>query len=109
MSYFVWNVLVLLRLRHDVECPWKDGPILCRLWGHALNEEAAYYYAVFSCDRCGDVYEQDTGLREWVKVRWWLASQRVKSELKDWRYWLRCSDCGRRFGRHDDSQDHIPF
>jgi hypothetical protein len=64
---------------------------------------------VWSCDRCGDVYEDECGVREWVKVRWWLARQWLEREYTGWREWWRCGECGCRFGKHDDSYDHIPF
>lgn len=82
---------------------------VCKWWGHDMCEEALHYYAVFECRRCGKVYESDTGIREWLRVRLWLAQQWLEREWASWKYWYRCSDCGRRFGKHDDSQDHLPF
>lgn len=82
--------------------------ILCKLWGHKLNEEAAYYYSVYHCDRCGDVYEEDTGLRERLRIQWWRLRQATAQRWHSLMYWLKCSECGLRFGKHDDS-DHLPF
>jgi rubredoxin len=83
--------------------------VKCRIWGHDLDEEAAYYYAVYSCRRCGNVYDDDKGLREWIKLGWWLAARWIADRWWSWQLWWRCTECGGRFGRHDDSYDHIPF
>jgi uncharacterized C2H2 Zn-finger protein len=83
--------------------------MLCKILGHKLDAEAAHYYGVFHCDRCGTVYERDVGVREWIRVRLALARYWLRELVVDARQWVRCSDCGRRFGRHDDAADHIPF
>ena len=81
----------------------------CRLLGHDVLEEALHYYVVLECRRCGKVYDDQIGPREWIRVRLWLLSIWLKDHAGRWSYWLRCSDCGRRFGRHDESKDHLPF
>lgn len=83
--------------------------LLCRFWGHDPHPEAAEFYCVYDCRRCGELYDQDMGLREWAKVRWWHLCYWASLRIAAWRYWLRCTDCGKRFGRHDDNADHLPF
>jgi len=34
---------------------------------------------------------------------WWETRRRFLS------WWRPCPDCGGRFGKHDDSVDHLPF
>lgn len=82
---------------------------ICKWWGHDLNEEAAYYYAVYECRRCGKVYDDDYGLREWLKLAWWRSVDWWRSYYGSWIRWWRCFECGGRFGKHDDSHDHLPF
>lgn len=74
-----------------------------------MNVDAAHYYGVFECDRCGKCYDQDYGLRERLFVYRYLFWRWYYERVGSWRNWLKCSDCGRRFGRHDESQDHLPF
>ncbi len=90
----------------------KPGlPLLCRLWGHAVDETALHYYGVVHCERCGLHGEStmDTGAREWLKVRWWLLKEWLGSYGRGILGWLHCSECGHWFGKHDDSIDHVPF
>lgn len=84
--------------------------LICKLWGHDLDPEASYYYAADHCRRCDQhAYQLDTGLREWLLVRCWVARRWILDRLQSWGYWLKCTDCGQRFGRHDESVDHLPF
>lgn len=82
---------------------------LCRLFGHHWNPEGAHYYCVYHCERCGHEGYEDGSWRERIGVRVWVIQQAIGQWIRSWRYWLRCDDCGRWFGRHDDSQDHLPF
>lgn len=84
--------------------------MICKWWGHDLNEEAAYYYNVYDCRRCGLVYDDDRGAREWIKIGWWRASEWVRGRWYSLRFWWRCDECGGRLGRHDYERfDHLPF
>lgn len=38
---------------------------------------------------------------------WWKYSGNPISRIH--RYFSKCPDCGKRFHRHDESIDHIPF
>lgn len=82
---------------------------LCRWWGHHMDEIAAHYYAHYECLRCGKCYDQDYGIREKLYIRIYLLRTWLHDQRKAWAYWWLCSDCGGRFGRHDESADHIPF
>lgn len=56
----------------------------------------------WECKRCGRLCDYDDAVKDSAldKIRaWW------KRKLN----WWRCEDCGRRFGRHDPAQDHLPF
>lgn len=37
----------------------------------------------------------------------------IRTKLRDWwqlkKDWWKCSECGGRFGKHDDKVSHIPF
>lgn len=90
----------------------KDIPRLCRLWGHDLDPDALRYYGIDYCQRCERQVEGSTGvlrLRELLSVRLWIMRRAVRDRLYGWREWLKCSECGRRFGKHDDRFDHLPF
>ncbi len=90
-----------------VNTPW-----LCRWWGHDLDPIGSHYYCVDYCTRCEKTVERTTGvarLRELASVRIWLIRCAIRDRFHYWRCWLKCSECGKRFGRHDDSFDHIPF
>jgi hypothetical protein len=84
-------------------------PLLCRLWGHKLDEEASYFYYVDYCERCNR-HVSDTGRRERFKTRLWLLRTRIRDAVRRIVRCMRpCPDCGRRFGRCDSSAEHIPF
>ncbi len=90
----------------------RNVPKLCRWWGHDLDAEASHYYCVDYCRRCERQVESNTGvlrMRELLSVRIWIMRRAVMDWLNSWREWLKCSECGQRFGRHDDKFDHIPF
>jgi hypothetical protein len=76
--------------------------LICWWSGHERCQSAAIHD---HCCQCG-VYIPDTypdlGMR--VRLQDWLRNKRQL-----FREWLRCPDCGRRFGRHDDSMEHLPF
>lgn len=81
---------------------------LCRHWGHAWDPDGARYYCVYHCTRCGyEGYESTRAER--VAVRWITLKGHVRDWLRYYRPWRRCADCGRRWGRHDEAADHIPF
>ena len=87
-------------------------PRLCRWWGHNLDPDASHYYGLDYCIRCEKEVERNTGvlrLRELASVRIFIIRRAVRDWVWSWRGWLKCSECGKRFGRHDDSYDHIPF
>lgn len=84
--------------------------LLCRVLGHRWHPEGAEFYCVYDCMRCdyhgnGDEY----GWRGWVAGKLWRFNYWGKSY--QWGFWwaFKCTECGKRFGRHDDSFDHLPF
>lgn len=70
----------------------------CKLFGHKVNP---MNFAL--CDRCDRELSYDEivcngmipSALEWISGRL--------------RWFKRCEDCGKRFGRHDDNQPHVPF
>lgn len=88
---------------------------VCSLLGHRSDDPEAYDdpFTMFVCSRCGGCdyyyYDQDFS-HPWHVMTYW----RWKAGMLDWKNrfmaWLGpCGDCGRRFGRHDESVDHLPF
>lgn len=82
--------------------------ILCRVFGHLWNPDAAEYYRQYYCDRCGheENFNDGPSLVHRLTWRWrlWFRDQRHA-----WSRWWVCSDCGWHCGRHDESVDHLPF
>lgn len=83
----------------------------CLLFGHRLHVDASYYYGIDQCEHCD---------REFIYGRHPVARAKVRAVI--FARWLRelafsirsflfcrCEDCGRRFGRHDNTIDHLPF
>lgn len=82
----------------------------CKILGHRLDVDSSYYYGLDICTRCQEEFIGQPLHVEYMKVRAVVASR----VLRDWALWLsslpkKCPDCGKRWGRHDDSQDHLPF
>lgn len=106
-SCWIWEY----RVKHSTNAAVKRSKnILCRAWGHDVDRDALYYYNVAYCGRCACEVNEDCGAREWLKVRLWRCREAIREawERAVWRF-RSCPDCGRRFGRHDDSVDHTPF
>lgn len=90
--------------------PAINRPLLCVIWGHKLNAEATYFYGIDHCDRCRRDVAGQTGAREWLKVRLYFGRQWIGERIKGFvSFWLPCPECGKRFGKHDDAVDHLPF
>lgn len=87
----------------------KRPPLLCRILGHAWEPVAAKFYCVYLCERCLHEGYSDGSIRERVSLRLWIWRNRLSEQTHRWRAWLTCSDCGKHFGRHDESADHLPF
>lgn len=82
--------------------------LICRLIGHDFEPEAAHYYGLYSCRRCG--YEDRDGRPpSWLEVVRYRLRGWIRDRRHDFRKWWKCSDCGRHFGRHDETVDHLPF
>lgn len=83
---------------------------LCSLLGHADSDPEAIY-CPFVCKRCGacDYYESDFSQPWHIEAYWRLKNRVVDSWLRLMGWFRPCADCGRRFGRHDESVDHLPF
>jgi uncharacterized protein with PIN domain len=73
--------------------------IICRWRGHDLRNS----FIEWECDCCGQCLSYDDMVQESIKRRIarWLRAR------FDW--FRKCPDCGRRFGRHHDDVDHVPF
>lgn len=81
----------------------KPTPLLCRLWGHSIDPDASYYYAVDYRERCVEQVT-DTGPREWIRTRLWIVRCRILDVLKPAiSFFRRCPDCQHRFNRCDES------
>lgn len=86
---------------------------ICQLKGHETNAFDGY-----NCERCEAAYD---GSPAWGGSLWWRLTWRVRgvlglppftyrSTLWHLRQWIKpCVDCGKRFGRHDETKEHIPF
>ena len=81
--------------------------IWCRIFGHLWSPEAAEYYHVYYCDRCG--YEGLYDDPSWIHRITWRWRLWLKDKRRDWRQWWKCSDCGWHCGRHDPNDEHLPF
>jgi len=89
-----------------VESP---APILCRVWGHKLNQEMSYHYYIDYCERCGR-HVSNTGLREQLRRRLWLLRGALVTFIRPVaRFFRRCPDCRRRFNQCDGSVEHFPL
>ena len=80
---------------------------ICRLIGHKPDRWACRYWDSWRCSRCRELFYRDfTPVESWW-VRWWTF--RIWIDGRGWafRNFLRCSMCGRRFGRH--GEDCLPF
>lgn len=84
-------------------------PVLCRLWGHAIDAEAADHYCVYYCERCHEQVDPDRGPAAWLRRQWHSARYAIRDRIFRFRAWLTCTECGKHFGRHDREYDHIPF
>jgi len=82
--------------------------LLCRIWGHRYDPVGAEYYSVYHCVRCGHE-DYQRGLREWIEGKIWRLGDWLKRERMGWSEWWKCTECGGRFGKHDDKFDHLPF
>lgn len=82
----------------------------CKILGHHWNPEGAEYYCVYDCMRCGHSGYESGSWRERASHQWWRIGQRVQPVIRRMRNWLKCSECGGRFGRCDyENFDHLPF
>jgi hypothetical protein len=82
--------------------------LLCRLLGHRLCPDARKHGHFDLCLRCHqEAYDLPQPAHiQWLRqMRWRLHD--VKVGFLAW--FQPCYACGRRFGRHDDSIDHLPF
>lgn len=73
----------------------------CWLNGHNMDPYECRYCT--TCDREIPVSNfNGCGIRGRLRTWWFMKRQRIRA-------WWKCEDCGKRFGRHDDTIDHIPF
>ena len=65
---------------------------ICRIFGHDLNMDVIEFYSAAYCERCGynSMDDFDPSFMELIQARF--------------RRW-----CGKHFGKHDESVDHLPF
>ncbi|HVT36973.1 MAG TPA: hypothetical protein VHE37_15390 [Nevskiaceae bacterium] len=82
---------------------------LCSTLGHRLHAESAHYYHVLHCDRCHREVYGDTGWRERIKVSVSITVATIQRRAADVAHWWKCGDCGRHFGRHNETVEHLPF
>ncbi len=80
---------------------------ICRLIGHKPDRWASLYWDRWRCGRCGESFSRDWTLAESLWGRYWTARIWLGSLAWRVRDFLRCSMCGRRFGRH--RKDCAPF
>lgn len=57
------------------------------------------------CEHCGRWIDYHT-----VVTKDGGMVARLRELRKRWAvWWMPCEDCGKRFGRHGETQDHVPF
>lgn len=83
--------------------------VRCRWWGHAIDPVASHYYSLTYCARCDCPVYECPGVRERIRIRWFLVRTWIHAEAYRLRDWVTCSDCGHHWGRHDETVDHLPF
>lgn len=72
--------------------------IICWYFGHDLNNCSNEWY----CVSCDEYIDYDETIKDSVKYKlsqWWARKKN----------WIKCPDCGLKFGRHDNNYDHLPF
>lgn len=76
----------------------------------AYEDKLCYHWPIEG--NMGDVYCHDCDamlhpptLRGRIGF-WWRCRVR---KVDDFRAWLRCDECGMRFGKHDEEVEHSPF
>ena len=83
---------------------------VCRLIGHRLDVDASRFYGIDYCTRCDEEFVGQPLHIERAKVRVAIAREWVSDQvLRVTGFFQRCPDCGKRWGQHDNSQDHLPF
>lgn len=80
------------------------GRLVCSWMGHTAIWHPGYGEPDYTCTVCGRElsYEdmaRGRGLRLALVERW--------NRVAVW--WMKCDDCGKRFGRHDENVTHLPF
>lgn len=80
----------------------------CKIVGHIYDDQEYGYCERPLCLRCGKPchprYQNYDTLSYWI---WRLHLPERWERFKS--FFRRCEDCGKRFGRHDDTKPHIPF
>ena len=79
---------------------------ICKVFGHDYHVDAARYYGVYDCERCGTECGDEPGL---LRRRFWEAKDWTMRKYFNFKHWLRCDECGLMFGKHSDKYDHLPF
>lgn len=80
--------------------------IHCFIHGHNYPWS---HYGENRCERCGHEYEyaEPIGILGEIAYSWRWGRL---GAVRHWLSWFRkCEDCGKRFHRHDDSIEHLPF
>lgn len=72
--------------------------------------EAAEFYCIYDCMRCmHHGHGNEWSLRERVKLWMYWRVDAIKHWWFYFMCWFKCSECGERFGKHNDAFDHLPF
>jgi hypothetical protein len=96
----------------------KFSNLLCKIFGHKIDwPQAPFDYRIAQCKRCGVTRAEQYGEEPFTAVEHhgiftpliWLRSKSVEMKDRIKQFFAPCSDCGRRFNRHDNSIDHLPF
>lgn len=78
---------------------------LVRCWWRGHDETPSLITDDWECRECGKLLDyhavvtNDGGVRGRIRALWQYVTN----------WWRPCEDCGSRFGRHDETKDHIPF
>lgn len=73
---------------------------ICWWRGHDLVNPVGEW----DCCRCGKQLSYDEVVNE--RPMWYRILDMLERPVK---FFKPCRDCGKRFGKHDERVDHIPF
>ncbi len=74
--------------------------LICWLKGHEFNS-----YGGEDCTRCGRYISFD----EFIQTSGGFVFRIRQRKYELIKFFKPCDECGKRFGRHDETKEHLPF